>query len=80
MLELAVLCDVGGALATATCALEDETPLLEKVRVLEPSERVRGMLMPWMYVCVRRLVSIFCSEEAAQVLSICSFICRCRRC
>lgn len=41
MLELAVLCDVGGALATAKCSLREETPLIEKVRFLEPSERVR---------------------------------------
>lgn len=34
MLELAVLCDLGGALVTAICALRDDLPMIEKVRVL----------------------------------------------
>ena len=46
MLGLAVLCDVGGALATAKRSLRVETPLLEKVCFLEPSESVRGKLLP----------------------------------
>eukprot|EP00904_Undaria_pinnatifida_P001301 jgi/Undpi1/11171/HiC_scaffold_30.g13469.m1 len=31
MLELAVLCDLGGALVTAICALRDDLPMIEKI-------------------------------------------------